>query len=135
MSVLLPVMLFLEKDYLIQQLLQKIQSEKRFKQKEQYYRKNRFNYKIVQNNEFLTYIETCNDKIIKNHSFSIYSLEYKILKFANDKVVTISDLNKLHGNKYSYLDIMNVINNLTKLQILYFSHIYNELISIIELES
>lgn len=30
---------------------------------------------------------------------------------------------------------MNVINNLTKLQILYFSHIYNELISIIELES
>ena len=106
-----------------------------FKQKEQYYRKNRFNYKIVQNNEFLTYIETCNDKIIKNHSFSIYSLEYKILKFANDKVVTISDLNKLHGNKYSYLDIMNVINNLTKLQILYFSHIYNELISIIELES
>lgn len=135
MSVLLPVMLFLEKDYLIQQLLQKIQSEKRLKQKEQYYRKNRFNYKIVQNNEFLTYIETCNDKIIKNHSFSIYSLEYKILKFANDKVVTISDLNKLHGNKYSYLDIMNVINNLTKLQILYFSHIYNELISIIELES
>ncbi len=120
---------------MIQQLLQKIQSEKRFKQKEQYYRKNRFNYKIVQNNEFLTYIETCNDKIIKNHSFSIYSLEYKILKFANDKVVTISDLNKLHGNKYSYLDIMNVINNLTKLQILYFSHIYNELISIIELES
>ena len=106
-----------------------------FKQKEQFYRKNRFNYKIVQNNEFLTYIETCNDKIIKNHSFSIYSLEYKILKFANDKVVTISDLNKLHGNKYSYLDIMNVINNLTKLQILYFSHIYNELISIIELES
>jgi len=33
MSVLLPVMLFLEKDYLIQQLLQKIQSEKRLNKK------------------------------------------------------------------------------------------------------
>lgn len=102
-----------------------------------YYAKSRHEYKLYKKGNCILYREFLSGEIISEIEFELGSLDWYILKKANNKIVsinqTISDLKK-RQEEYLDIEIFNTIEELRKENLLYASDDYSEMVSVINID-
>jgi radical SAM superfamily enzyme YgiQ (UPF0313 family) len=103
---------------------------------ENYYKNNKFSYKIQENNGRVYYTEYCNDTEIENIVFG--ELEYDaILNILEDKVYSFTELHsamtKIHP-KISKAKVKVIMSNLKEAYLIYFNTDFSNIVSVIGLK-
>jgi len=101
---------------------------------EEYYKNNRFSYKIQVNNGIFYYTEYCNETEIENIVFGEPEYEY-ILKLLDYKIFTLielqSDIKKVYPD-ITLDKLKEILINLKKAYLIYFNADYSNIVSVIE---
>lgn len=110
-----------------------------FMQVEKYYLTNFYTYKLIYNDSSVIYREYFNDTSINELEFELKSLDWLILNTANKEVVSFEKLYLLAKAKIDFalmeIEVINAIEDLKHEGLLYSSDDYNEIISIINIET
>lgn len=104
---------------------------------EEYYKSNKFSYRIQENNGIIYYTEYCNETEIENIVFG--ESEYGcILKSFDYKVLTLAELQMEMKKVYPDITenrLKEILLNLKKAYLIYFNADYTNIVSVIELKN
>lgn len=111
-----------------------------FKSVEMYYLSSKFEYKIYKKESGIVYKEYLNKEIINELEIEYSSLEYLILKKANDSVCSFDELKaslKLtNGNEYiTDCEIFNLLEELKKEGLIYSPSDFGEIVTILDINN
>jgi len=101
---------------------------------ENYYKTNKFSYKIQENNGIYYYAEYCNDTEIENIVFG--ELEYgSILKALEEKICTFTELYSYMIKIYTEITeerLKEILMNLKEAYLIYYNTEFSNIVSVIE---
>ena len=107
-----------------------------FKQVESYYIKNNFNYKILKNKDVIYYYEYLDKELLA--TLILDELDFAVLKTANDKVISLTDMLGQLLKTYSSINEQNIKEKLTDLKkhyLIYYNDDYSSIVSIIDTDT
>ena len=102
---------------------------------EEYYKTNKFSYKLLENSDIYYYTEYCNDEEVANITFGEPEYGY-ILKAVEQKVC---DFNELYSNMSKEFEnitednLKEILSNLKESYLIYFNTEFSNIISVIEI--
>lgn len=102
---------------------------------EEYYKTNKFSYKILENNGIYYYTEYCNDEEVTNITFGEPEYGY-ILKTVEQKVCDFNELYSDMSKEFSNITeerLKEILTNLKKSYLIYFNTEFSNIISVIEI--
>ena len=104
---------------------------------EEYYKTNKFNYKIQENNGKVYYTEYMNDTEIENIVFG--ELEYgSILNIIEEKIFSFTDIYSAMKKTYPKISeerVKEILSNLKEAYLIYFNSEFSNIVSLIGLKS
>ena len=107
-----------------------------FQQVEEHYLNNDYTYQLLKKERSIIYNERLNNAIINTLEFDIDSLDWFILLKANESVITINDLQSKIEKEYKEeilnIELINVLEELKSIRLIYSTDNYSEIVSIID---
>ncbi len=107
-----------------------------FQQVEEHYLNNDYTYQLLKKERSIIYNERLNNAIINTFEFDIDSLDWFILLKANESVITINDLQSKIEKEYKEeilnIELINVLEELKSIRLIYSTDNYSEIVSIID---
>ena len=104
---------------------------------EDYYKTNKFSYKIQENNGVCYYTEYCNDTEIENIVFGEF--EYgSVLKAVEEKICTFTEVYSYMMNIYTEITeerVKEILMNLKEAYLIYYNTEFSNIVSVIELKN